>query len=554
MTDVPPSPPTEEFRASVRPRRRISSVWVVPIVALALAGWLLWKNNVDRGPLVSVQFETAEGIASGKTELRCRSVPVGMVEVVSLTKQLKTQVQIRVKPAYSDLLRADSRFWVVRPRVSTSAVSGLGTLITGAYIELDPGTVKKHSDEFVGLEEPPVTSLTVPGLRLTLTAKEAGSLSVGSPIYYLGFEVGKVERRILDVETERVEFRVLIREKYADLVRKGTRFWNNSGFDVTAGSDGFKFRTPSVQALVTGGATFSTPSELKDSPAADDGDTFTLYDDQNSAEDAYYLADTRAILLFDTSIRGLQRGASIEFHGIPIGRVIDISFKLAEPGDTRIPVLIELESEVLRRTLEPDLTEGQDFDLRMAIQRGLHAKLASASIITGALYISLELDPTEIPETIETVQGLPVVPSTPGGLAEIQNRLNRILAKIEALPLDDTLAKFGHAADEATDTVAEARKTLATIEETVNEAKTLLASDSTQNLTAEINKTLAELQTSVNSLGPNGALQGDLRRALDEIRAAARSFDKLSNTVDQKPNSLLFGRETPGDPIPRARR
>ncbi len=552
MTEEDPKDDIREHRPTIRPRRRISSVWVVPLVALVLAGWLLWKNNVDRGPLVSVQFETAEGIAAGKTELRCRSVPVGMVEAVQLTKNLKTVVQIRVSPDYTDLLRSDSRFWVVRPRVSTSSVSGLGTLITGAYIELDPGTREKHSTEFKGLEEPPVTSQSVPGLRLTLTAKEAGSLSAGSPIYYLGFEVGKVEQRILSIAEEQVEFRVLIRERYASLVRKGTRFWNTSGFDVTAGSDGFKFRTPSVQALVTGGATFSTPADLKDTPPAEDGDVFTLFSDQSSAEDAHYIADTRALLMFDESVRGLQRGAAVEFRGVPIGRVTEISFKLSNGGDTRIPVLIELESAVLKNALEPEV-EGE-FDLRAAIRKGLRAKLGSASLITGALYVALDINPAEAPSTVEVVNDLPVIPSKPGGLAQIEARLNDILAKIEALPLEETLTKFGNAADETSVTVAEAREAFDSIEETLAEARAILASDSTQGLTAEINKTLAELQTSVNSLGPSGSLQGDLRRTLDEIRAAARSFENLSNTVDEKPNSLIFGRESSGDPIPRARR
>ncbi|GAA5483280.1 intermembrane transport protein PqiB [Haloferula sargassicola] len=541
-----------EHRPAVRTRRRISSVWVVPLIALALAGWLMWKNNVDRGPLVSVQFETAEGIAAGKTELRCRSVPIGMVEQVQLTKELKTVVQVRVKPSYGDLLRDDSRFWVVRPRVSTSNVSGLGTLITGAYIELDPGTDEEHGTDFVGLEEPPVTSQSVPGLRLTLVADEAGSLAAGSPISYLGFEVGKVERRILSIKEERVEFRILIRERYASLVHKGTRFWNTSGFDVTAGADGFKFRTPSVQTLVSGGATFGTTDELMDTPPAEDGDVFVLYDDESSAEDAHFIADTKALLMFNESIRGLQRAATVEFRGVPIGRVTDISFKLASSGDARIPVSIELESQILRNAL--NLDPGSDFDVAAAVRKGLHAELTSASLLTGSLYVSLDIDPQQAPEDVEVVNQVAVIPSSAGGLNQIEARLNGILAKIEALPLDETLDKFGNAADETAITVAEARDTLASIEETVAEAKSILASDSTRNLTAELNKTLAELQKSVNSLGPEGSVQGDLRRALDEFRAAARSFDNLSQTVDENPNSLLFGREDSGNPIPRARR
>ncbi|MCU0795132.1 MAG: MlaD family protein [Akkermansiaceae bacterium] len=543
-----------EYQPTIRKRRRISSVWLVPALAFLLAGWLIWKNNIDKGPLVTIRFDTAEGIASGKTEVRCRSVPVGMVERVTLTDSLQADVEVRVRPDYADLLRSDSRFWVVRPRVSTSNVSGLGTLITGAYLELDPGTLASGQTRYIGLEEPPVTSSSVPGLRLTLVADDAGSLTVGSPIYHRGFEVGKVERRALSLKNRNVQFNVFIADRYASLVRKGTRFWNNSGIDLTASSEGFKFRTPSVQAIVTGGATFSTPEENLDSPPAGDGDFFTLYEDQTAAEDSHFEPDRRALLFFDQSVRGLTRGASVEFRGIQVGRVVEVSFKHSSPGDTRVPVLIEFDTRSLHRTKPLESGEEDRIDLAEAVHKGLRAKLASASLITGALFIDLDFDAESPPMELGKSGDFDVIPTVPGGFAKLEEKLNAILTKLEALPLDETLVKFGKAADETAATVAEARETLTAIETTLADAQKILGSDDTQNVTVELNKTLVELRQSIESLGPAGAVQGDLRLTLDELRSALRAFEKLSNSIDEEPNSLLFGRESSGDPIPRARR
>jgi len=539
---------------TVRRRRRISSVWLIPIVALGLAGWLIWKNQIDKGTLASITFETAEGLAAGKTEVRCRSVRVGMVEKVILASDLQAvEVQVRIAPGYEQLLRADSRFWVVRPRVSTSAVSGLGTLITGAYLDLEPGDGPSGATTYQGLEEPPVTSSNVPGLRLTLIASEAGSLSAGSPIYYRGFAVGKVERRSLDLENQRILYEIYISETYAPLVNSKTRFWNTSGFDVTAGADGFKFRTPSVQALVTGGASFFTPDEDIDAPDAANGDSFKLFEDESSARDSAFEPDQRILMFFDQSVRGLQRGAPVEFRGIPLGRVVDISFKYSEPGDARIPVLAEISGESFDRATQAAGADHQ-LDLDDAVRRGLRARLATGSIITGSLYVDLDLVPDAPEASLEKAKGYDVIPTMSSGLAQLEVKVNSILAKIDALPLEETLNSFGSAADEAAMTLAQARGTLDELDGSLAEFEKLIAADSTQSLPDELNQTLAELRTSIESIGPSGAVQGDLRRTLDELRAALRSFESLSTTINEKPNSLLFGRESSGDPIPRARR
>jgi paraquat-inducible protein B len=545
---------TQEPRATIRHRRRWSSVWVVPLLALVVAGSLVWNHYAERGPIAQVRFETAESIKAGITEVRCRSVRVGVVEKVDLADDLLSVVaEVRMDPDSEHLLRQGTRFWVVKPRVSGASISGLSTIVEGAYLELEPGDTPVPVHHFDGLEEPPVTSTSVPGLRLTLVAEDAGSLSAGSPIYYRGFEVGRVERRTLDIENRRIRFDIFIEEEYSSLVRQGTCFWNTSGIDVVAGADGFKVSTPSFQAMLSGGAVFSVPKGGTAGEPVQDGAVFQLYPDEDAAAKSIFTPDHRILLFFDQSVRGLSVGAPVEFRGIRLGRVVEISFKHSPPTDSRVPVVIEIDSDTLGKAVE-DINDPSKV-LAECVRRGLRAKLSSASLLTGALFVDLDFVPGATPAELAKIGEYEVIPTeSSASIAQLQDQVQAILAKIEALPLDETLTKFGTAADEISITVKDLRGTLDEAEGALAEAKKLLARDETQNLTAELESTLKQVRSSVDSLGPNGAMQGDLARTLDELRAALRSFKVLSDSIEEKPNSLLFGREGSGDPTPRAKR
>lgn len=543
--EAPPEP-----RAVVRRSRRWSSVWIVPITAILLAGWMVWDHYSNVGTLALVRFTTADSIVSGKTEVRCRSVRVGVVEQVQLAADLNSViVSLRIDPGSEILLRGGTRFWVVRPRISAANISGLGTIITGSYIEMDPGDGSTEVNHFDALELPPVTASNVPGLRLTLLSEKAGSLSVGSALYYRGFDVGRVEALSFDVERELVRFEVFIREEYAGLVRKGTCFWNTSGIDVSAGSDGFRVHTPALQAMFSGGASFAILDGGVPGDPAKNGDVFKLYASETEAQAAQFNPDRSLLLLFEQSVRGLKKGAPVEFRGLNLGRVVDVSFKYTPSGtlhrDPRVPVLVELDLSALRTPGQKAVDE--DAILAEAVKNGLRAKLGTGSLLTGALFIDFDFVPDAPPAQMTKLGEYEVMPTQSSGLVQLEAKVNAILAKIEALPIEETLGKFGKTADALTSTVTEARATL-------DAAHKLLASEKTQNLTAEMDATLKQLRSSVKSLGPEGSVQGDLQRTLDELRAALRAFKTLSDGVAEKPNSLIFGRKDTGNPMPRAKR
>ncbi len=553
-----PEPPTHAAaEPPTRAARRWNIVWVVPVLAVLIGAWMIYRNLGAQGPVARVRFDTADGIGSGKTEVRCRSVRVGVVKKVKLAQDLKSVlVYIELDSDYDVLLRKDTRFWVVRPRVSTTDISGLGTLITGAYIELDPGPQDgPRASAFKGLETPPATSSSIPGRRLVLTADEAGSLVSGSPIYFRGFEVGRIEGRKLDLDGQRVVYNAFIRGDYSGLVKDNTRFWNTSGVDITAGADGFKLRTPSLQAMVSGGASFGVPEDEVPGNPIEDGATFTLYSSADEAVESNFNPTRKFLLLFDQSVRGLAKGAPVEFRGIPMGRVADISFDYVESEqDSSIPVLIEVDPGLLQREAAEGIVQPDGEFLSAAVARGLRAALKTGNLLTGALYVDIDYYKDPMPATMRTVGDYATIPTVSSGIAQLEVKITAILDKIQALPIDDTMRKIGAAADEATTTVAAARGTLTELQATAAAARKTLDSNEFAKLPGDLRATLASVEKSVASVGPNGSIQGDLLRTLDELRSALRSFESLTTTIDEKPNSLLFGREGSGNPIPRAPR
>jgi paraquat-inducible protein B len=539
-----------------RAARRWNIVWVVPIIALLIGGWMIWRNFHSQGPVAYIRFETADGIAAGKTEVRCRSVRVGVIRDVKLAEDLKSVlVMVELTPDSNHLLREGTNFWVVKPRASAaSGVSGLGTLITGAYLELNPGPQSnKIVNHFEGLENPPATSLDVPGLRIALTAEEAGSLVAGSPIYYRGFEVGRIESRNLDIEGQCVIFDAFIREEYSVLVKQNTRFWNTSGIDVSAGADGFKLRTPSFQAMVTGGASFGVPEGLEPGDTIHDGATFTLFKDQGEAENSTFNPTMRFVLLFNQSVRGLAKSAPVEFRGIPIGRVADISFDYLQTNDDpRIPVLVEIDPSLLRREAAGALGQPDGEFLTKAIHGGLRAALKTGSLLTGAKFVDVDYYPESPAVEFGLVGEFPSIPTVVSGLDQLETQVSAILAKIQKLPLDETMKKIGDVADEAKTTVADARGALKEIEQTAASARKTLDSSEFGQLPGDLRSTLTSLEKTVSSVGPDGSIQGDMLRTMEELRAALRAMQSLATSIDDKPNSLLFGRESSGNPIPKA--
>jgi paraquat-inducible protein B len=172
-------------QAEVQRKKQISIVWLIPIVAVLIGGWLAYKGLSEKGPIVMISFESAEGLEAGKTKLRYKDVEIGLVESIRFNADLsRVLVTAELVKEAAPYLTENTRFWVVRPRVTASGVSGLGTIFSGAYIGMDPGKEGEPMRDFKGLEIPPVVTTGMPGRDFLLRANTLGSLDIGAPVYY----------------------------------------------------------------------------------------------------------------------------------------------------------------------------------------------------------------------------------------------------------------------------------------------------------------------------------------------------------------------------------
>lgn len=272
--------------AKKKPASNWSAIWILPIIALLIGGWLAWKAYDQAGIMIEVRFASGGGIEAGKTEVIYKGISVGKVKAVNLDSEGKADdvvATIEMSKEAKGHLLTGTRFWLVKPSVSLAGVTGLETLVSGNYIAVSPGK-GEPTLKFKALDEAPPLSNDTPGLHLTLKADRLGSIDKDSPIFYRQLKVGRVKDYVLDDDRQTIRIHIFIEPEYANLVRKHTRFWNASGITVDAGLSGFKVRTESLASIVAGGIAFGTPETRKDSPPTDPSQPFRLYDSFDSAQ------------------------------------------------------------------------------------------------------------------------------------------------------------------------------------------------------------------------------------------------------------------------------
>ncbi|MEJ6578409.1 MAG: MlaD family protein [Akkermansiaceae bacterium] len=558
-----------EILPEIRRGSRFNRVWIIPIIALLLGAWLVKRNHDEKGEIITLHFETADGLTAGKTEVKCRNVKVGIVEGIRLTDDLKVEVEVRIKPDQLDLVRKDSQFWVEKARVQGASISGLDTLIKGAFIGLDPGTGSRGAREFKGLETPPLTPASIEGLRLILTAKEPGSVTIGSGIYFQNNLIGRVESHTFHPETKTVEFGVFIKESFSNLITTNCLFWQNSGISLHVGADGFDLDLPSLDSLVAGRISVGVPKGVPPGDPVTDESSMALFESLESANQSNFMGGVELLILIDESLRGLSVGSPVEYRGLKIGRVGRISYDLVKGADIEnIPVLIQLDDRLMAAHFPPSILDEGQGGLEKALKKGLKASLKSGNILTGQMYVDLDYYP-ESPIDEAIVEGdYIVLPTIHTGLTGLQDKVANLLDKLNGMDLDGLIAKIQNTSDEATETlssinlavsskegvIADAQTTLQEMTATMKGINELLGADDTKQIPADLRKTLASINKSLEPLSNDGAIYGDLKRTMEELRHAVRSIDKMAGEISDKPNSLLFGKDPSSNKIPRARR
>ena len=525
-----------EAEATLSTRRRISAVWLIPIAALVLGIWMVVHTVRSQGPEIDIVFSDGAGIEAEKTKIKFRAVEIGHVESVGLAEDLESVVvTARIAKEAASLLRETTQFWVVRPRIGPGGISGLGTLLSGGYIQLSVGTGPEGRHHFEGLDAPPITPGGAPGLAFKLVSEQAGSVSAGDPILYKHFRVGRVDSATFDVDTQQMHYGAFIEAPYDELVSSTSRFWNASGIAVSATADGFHLETGSLESLLVGGIAFGLPDGMEPGEPVEGDATFTLYANHASVNEKPYHQSVEYVVRFDRSVRGLRPGAPVEYRGIRIGRVERLLLsELADMGLDRrgqpIPVLIRLEPGRLEL---PDTEEGAATlvdGIEQAVESGLRGTLSTGNLLTGSLYVSFDLYPDAPDAAVERFADLPTIPTIAGGLERIEVRVTALLEKLNNLPLEQLLDNMS--------------QLLANLD-------TLVASDEVAALPGSIDETLATLRTTLASVSTDSTMQEGLLRTITELDRTLRSLRSLLETLDEQPNALIFNRKHVDDPQPR---
>lgn len=539
-------------KAKVSKSRRLSSIWILPLFVFIVGGWVVFHSIKNQGPVITIEFSSGEGLVAGKTKVKARSVDVGLVEEVRLSDDFqKVLVKARLDKEAVPLLTEDAVLWIVKPRVGASGISGVGTLLSGAYIELDPGTGVIGRKTFAGFNRIPNTPKGTPGKWVTLQSDDAKSLSVGDAATFRGFQVGRVESSEFNPVDEYFEYEVFIQAPYHDLLTTSSRFWNASGISIQADADGISVSTASLESMLSGGVAFDLPESVGPGNPVENGHSFKLYPDFKSVESQPFEHHIDYLLLFDTSVRGLRKGAPVEYRGIKIGSVTDISFKYLPEDSTinidKIPVPVRIRIDPAR--LEwGDSTEACEIlagEFSRRVDIGMRASLQTGNLLTGSLFVSLEFFEGSEVEGIGDLGGYMTFPTTSTGLAQIEQKVVDVLDTILNLPLEETFVSVGGAIEKTSSTL-EAVDTLAV------KLKELIARDDMQQMPNAIQKTLTDLQSALNGFSQGSDLNQSIEDTLRQFESTLRGLEELADTIKAKPNSLIFPSKRKDDPKPKA--
>ena len=514
-----------------RKRWRVQLVWLVPIIAVLIGGWLAAKALIDKGPTITISFATGEGLESGKTKIKFKNVDIGTVTSVVLSSDHRRVIaRADLAKDASSLLVDDTRFWVVRPRISGGTVSDIGTLLSGSFIGVDVGTAKTSRTDFVGLETPPVIATGVPGREFVLRGADMGSLDVGSPIFFRRLQVGHVTSYALDQDGKGVTMHVFVNAPYDRYVKDDTRFWHASGIDVSLDTNGVKVNTQSLVAILIGGLAFQTPDENTDKSEAATGTQFMLFRDVAEAMKRHDRIVESYVFNFTESVRGLSVGAPVDFRGILVGEVVAIYTRFdAVTRQFSIPVEIHFYPERFTSRYETGAKGGPlSSDPRhladWLVLHGLRAQLKTGNLLSGQLYLALDFFPSAAKASIDWNASPPELPTVPGGLQSLQDSLTTLLAKLNKIPFEG----IGNNA-----------------KQTLQDADALLKRLDSQVL-PQARTTLEAAQTALNSantaLQPDSPLMQSTSDTMHELARTAAAFRTLADYLERHPEALIRGK------------
>jgi paraquat-inducible protein B len=485
------SPQVPESRVVPKKRTRLSLVWVIPIVAAAAGVWIAVTKILSEGPRITIVFQSAEGLEANKTKIRYNGLDVGVLTSLRLADDHHHVIAAaQMDPKAKDFLVKDTKFWVVRPRISGLNISGLSTLISGNYIGVELGQSQESERNYVALDTPPLVSGDTPGRFFILKTSELGSIGEGAPIYFRHLPAGQVVSYELNKGGEGLNVKVFVQAPYDQYVTPNTRFWEASGIDMSLSANGLRLQTESLMSILAGGVAFETPATGPLLPPAEADTAFTLFNDRSEAfrpppRDPY----TFLLVFKQSSVRGLAPGAPVEIGGVTIGEVTEVSPQFdVKTHEFSVPVTVSVDParygvKFLNVPGDEDATLRHRKVMDILVAHGLRGHLKTANLLTGSLYVAVDFFPDMPPAAVDWTQNPALLPTLPGKTEEIEM--------------------------------------------------------SVANLLKNLNLTL----TNANKLiEPNSVLDTELNNLLKEGSGAARSLRVLADYLERHPEALIRGK------------
>jgi len=524
------SSPIPESRALSRKHTRISLVWVIPIVAAVVGAWVAVTRVESEGPKITLVFGSAEGLEAGKTKIEYKGVEIGTLTSIQLSpdhRRVLTTAQMA--PKTEDFLVDDTQFWVVRPRVSGANITGLGTLISGAYIGMEIGGSKHEKRDFVALETPPVVTGGAPGRFFVLKTTDLGSLDIGTPVFFRRLQVGEIASYRLDKDGQRFTIKIFVKAPYDQYVSPNTRFWQASGIDMQLSANGLSVQTQSLLSILIGGITFETPANGPVLPAADADSVFPLYVSRAQAYEPPPRSPQMFELIFNESVRGLVPGAPVELRGIKVGEVVDIRAQVdVKSMKFSVPVIIQLDAQRLGVKVL-DVKQGANLAavrrriIDSLVADGVRAQLRTGNMLSGSAFVAFDFFHGVAPASVDWSQNPPQLPTTPGQLEAVEAGLSDIVQKLNKMPLQQIGDNL--------------QRSLANLDLTLVSAR-----GSLQNLNGTLNSATGALNSANGMIEPSSSQMQEIDQTLQELRRTARSVRVLTDYLEQHPEALIRGK------------
>lgn len=537
-------------KAVIKSVNKISSIWLIPLIAFAIGTWMLIDAWSKQGSLITIEFDTAQGIIENESLIKLRNVTVGKIKNIKLNKTLDgVIVEARLTKKASELLAQGSNFWVVKPRISLGNVSGLSTILSGSYIEFSPSNNELPQYNFKGLENPPSTPVGTPGLHITLDSNSDNAFDIGDPVLFRGSQAGRIEYVHLNTDEGKMYYNVFIDAPYDKLITTNTRFWEVKGVEVDLSSQGIKFNTGTIETLLGGGVAFDVPTYLTKGQLITERAEFSIYPNKQKVNERLFHVGQNYMLLFNQSIRGLKPGSPVEYKGLHIGEVVRTDIDYPEVSNildknTLLPIMIKIYPGRLGlKDNEMGLDKTQR-DMSKWITKGLHGVISNNNLLTGSKFIELKYINTSL--SAPNVFGdLTLIPTADDELEQIMSRITNITKAIEDIPFDDVI-------NSASQTLSSITAAMNQFDTTAERVETLLNDPKGQTIIAQINATLKGVESLTKSYSEGSQTNQQLNSILQSLDQTINNLSPLIIKLNMQPNRLIFNTDNTVETTPKA--